>query len=75
MKCPKCQVDNPESAKFCIECGHKFGEELAIEGERKQVTVLFPDLSGYTAETLSVRPSNRWDCGSTSLQRNQFEVP
>ena len=49
MNCPKCQFDNPEGAKFCIECGHKFGEELAIEGERKQVTVLFSDLSGYTA--------------------------
>ena len=47
MKCPKCQFENPEGAKFCIECGHKFGEGLAIEGERKQVTVLFltfPDI-------------------------------
>jgi class 3 adenylate cyclase/tetratricopeptide (TPR) repeat protein len=49
MKCPKCQFENPEGAKFCNECGHKFGEGLAIEGERKQVTVLFSDLSGYTA--------------------------
>ena len=24
MKCPKCQFDNPEGSKFCIECGHKF---------------------------------------------------
>jgi class 3 adenylate cyclase/tetratricopeptide (TPR) repeat protein len=23
MKCPKCQTDNKEGAKFCIECGHK----------------------------------------------------
>ncbi len=53
MKCPKCQFDNPEGAKFCNECGHKFGEELGIEGERKQVTVLFSDLSGYT--TMSER--------------------
>jgi len=21
MKCPKCQYENPDSAKFCIECG------------------------------------------------------
>ena len=21
MKCPKCQIDNPDKAKFCIECG------------------------------------------------------
>ena len=56
MKCPKCQFDNPEGAKFCNECGHKFGEELAIEGERKQVTVLFSDLSGYTAMSERLDP-------------------
>jgi len=22
MKCPKCQFENPEGAKFCIECGY-----------------------------------------------------
>ena len=22
MKCPKCQFENPESVKFCGECGH-----------------------------------------------------
>jgi class 3 adenylate cyclase/tetratricopeptide (TPR) repeat protein len=56
MKCPKCQTDNPEGAKFCNECGHKFGEELAIEGERKQVTVLFSDLSGFAAMTEKLDP-------------------
>jgi len=56
MKCPKCKFDNPEGAKFCIECGHKFGEELAIKGERKQVTVLFSDLSGYTAMSERLDP-------------------
>jgi len=24
MKCPKCQSENPERVKFCVECGHKF---------------------------------------------------
>src|SRR4030042_559428 len=56
MKCTKCQFDNPEGAKFCIECGHKLAEELAIEGERKQVTVLFSDLSGYTAMSERLDP-------------------
>jgi class 3 adenylate cyclase len=56
MKCPKCQTDNPGGAKFCIECGHKFGEELSIVGERKQVTVLFSDLSGYTAMSERLDP-------------------
>ena len=25
MKCPKCQFENREGAKFCNECGHRFG--------------------------------------------------
>ena len=24
MKCPKCQFENPEGSKFCLECGGKF---------------------------------------------------
>jgi class 3 adenylate cyclase/tetratricopeptide (TPR) repeat protein len=55
MKCPKCQFDSPESAKFCSECGQPLGEEGASgnlsepESERRHVTVLFTDLTGYTA--------------------------
>ena len=109
MKCPKCQFDNPEGAKFCNECGNKlemmcpscgrinplgskfcngcgysfivpikptprglsFEEKLAkiqrylpkdltqkilsqrdkIEGEHKQVTVMFCDMEGFTPLT------------------------
>jgi hypothetical protein len=42
MKCPKCIFDNPEGAKFCIECGHKFGEELArpLEGTTECIAKL-----------------------------------
>jgi class 3 adenylate cyclase/tetratricopeptide (TPR) repeat protein len=99
MRCPRCQSDNPDGTKFCIECGNplrsrcpycgadnlpraKFCGECgtsltrqtpaphpsylrpplsytpghlaekiltsraALEGERKQVTVLFADLTG-----------------------------
>jgi len=106
MKCPKCQTENPETRKFCSECGAKlllicpqcgfenlpkdkfcgecghdlthpskpipkelsFDEKIAkiqrylpkgltekilsqrdkIEGERKQVTVMFCDMEGFT---------------------------
>lgn len=79
MECPKCQFENPESVKFCGECGQKLGvpykpfelsfdEKIAklqkylprgitekvlsqrekIEGERKQVTVMFTDMEGFT---------------------------
>ncbi|MGD8983816.1 MAG: adenylate/guanylate cyclase domain-containing protein [Desulfobacteraceae bacterium] len=109
MKCPDCQTENPETRKFCRECGAKLillcpqcssenlpgdkfcgecGHSLAlpseprpiepsldgkiakiqkylpkgltekilaqrdrIEGERKQVTVMFCDLEGFTPLT------------------------
>jgi class 3 adenylate cyclase/tetratricopeptide (TPR) repeat protein len=107
MKCPKCQIENPDERKFCRECGAKlllicpqcgsenlpgdkfcgecghnltlpselstkdlsFDEKIdkiqrylpkgltekilsqrnKIEGERKQVTVMFCDMEGFTS--------------------------
>jgi class 3 adenylate cyclase len=94
MHCPRCQHENPPSAKFCLECGSRLAptcahcgtalptsakfclecgkpvdpspgrsrsphaytpkhladkiltSKSALEGERKQVTVLFADLKG-----------------------------
>ena len=88
MKCPKCQIDNKEEAKFCKKCGSKLelacpscghpyeedslfceqcGKRLEevvaterevpeAESERKHVTVLFSDLSGYTTMTEKLDP-------------------
>jgi len=88
MKCPKCQFENPEQARFCNECGNKLelacpecgkvnplgskfcnecGQRLEevveaekaspeLEGERKHVTVLFSDMSGYTAMSERLDP-------------------
>ncbi len=46
--CSSCGEPNPLRAKFCMECGSTFAaaEEL---GERRVLTVLFADLSGFTA--------------------------
>ena len=88
MKCPTCQFENREGAKFCKDCGHKLevtcsqcglviltdskfcdscGQRLdeteqkektipAPEGERKRVTVLFSDVSGYTTMSAKLDP-------------------
>ena len=108
MRCSKCQSDNPQEAKFCIECGApleshcpkcgaitptagKFCKECgadlreskpsaaidysqprsytpqhladkilaartSIEGERKQVTVLFADVKGFTSISEKLDP-------------------
>jgi uncharacterized protein CbrC (UPF0167 family) len=97
MKCPKCQSENPEDAKFCNNCANKleficpecgkanppgskfcneFDEKLEkiqkylpkgitekilsqrdrIEGERKQVTVMFCDMEGFTEISEKIDP-------------------
>lgn len=118
MKCPECQFDNREGAKFCIDCGTKleincskcnhlnppaskfceecgsklslrpekapqeltFDEKIAkiqkylpkgltekilaqkdrIEGERKQVTVMFCDLEGFTPLSEKLGPEDAY---------------
>jgi len=88
VKCPKCQTENKEEAKFCKRCGAKLelacpscghrceedslfcekcgqrleeasaeqSEAAGAEGERKYVTVLFSDISGYTAMSEKLDP-------------------
>ena len=118
MKCPNCQCDNREDAKFCNECGNKLeircpacdcsnrlgakfcdecGNKLAlqekhipkdlsfdeklekiqqylpkgltekilsqrnkIEGERKQVTVMFCDMEGFTSLSEKLGPEEAY---------------
>ena len=66
MECPQCHKDNPADARFCNACAHALPEAAGIsgeplkalpsEGERKLVTVIFTDLSGYTAMTERLDP-------------------
>ena len=61
MKCPECSFENSDDFKFCGECGYKFDLSLQKEnfqGERKHATILFSDLSGYTAMTEKMDPED-----------------
>ena len=59
MERSKCRHENPDDQKFCGKCGQAlseargiFGEPLKTsrsEGERRQATIVFSALSGYTA--------------------------
>ena len=93
MKCPECQHENPEDARFCMGCGNNltlppespatelsFDEKLdkiqrylpkgltekilaqrdRIEGERKQVTVMFCDMKGSTPLVESLGPEEAY---------------
>jgi class 3 adenylate cyclase len=46
--CPQCGEDNPERARFCLECGAPLDGTGPAE-ERKLATVVFADLVGSTA--------------------------
>ena len=63
LVCPQCGSENLPGDKFCGECGQRLEEVVEeekaapeAEGERKHVTVLFSDLSGYTAMTERLDP-------------------
>src|SRR5947199_6549134 len=49
QSCIECGGALPQSARFCPACGTRIAQALpAPVGERRQVTILFADLSGYT---------------------------
>jgi len=63
MKCPECQSELPDNAKFCPQCGLEVGVKgerkkstPTLDAERKRVTALFSDLTGYTAMTEKLDP-------------------
>src|SRR5262249_50042374 len=50
-RCPRCAEENPERARFCLNCGlplESAAPTLSAE-ERKLVTAIFVDLVGSTA--------------------------
>src|ERR1041385_5491273 len=57
--CPSCGEQNPERARFCLQCGATLAEEpsRSVE-ERKIVSVLFVDLVGFTAASERADPED-----------------
>jgi class 3 adenylate cyclase/tetratricopeptide (TPR) repeat protein len=58
LTCPNCGADNPERAKFCLECGTPLREAAAPVEERKVVTVMFCDLVGFTSRSDKADPED-----------------
>jgi len=65
VDCPSCSHSNPEGAKFCNECAAPLNLQKApeqrsheVEGERRQLTVMFCDLVGSTALSEHLDPED-----------------
>jgi len=70
LRCPSCGHLTPGSANYCSECGGDLTKTFGLtpytggsilpsaitDHERKHVTILFSDLSGYTAMTEKLDP-------------------
>ena len=57
VTCPRCGKENPEGAKFCLECGNALAAALRPpREERKVLTVLFADLVGFTSQAERMDP-------------------
>jgi class 3 adenylate cyclase/tetratricopeptide (TPR) repeat protein len=78
VSCPSCGAQNPGGAKFCIECGTALAAapepEAAHPEERRKATVLFADLSGYTAASERVDPERMKSLIDRALRRLGAEV-
>jgi class 3 adenylate cyclase/tetratricopeptide (TPR) repeat protein len=57
--CPSCGFDNPDSGKFCSECGAGLSPATATHREeRKVVTVVFADMVGSTERAERLDPED-----------------
>ena len=53
MKCPKCQFENPESAKFCSECGNKLETTCSACGKMNPLSSKFCNECGHEITIIS----------------------
>src|SRR5215213_10725502 len=89
LKCPNCGEPHPPEARFCMSCGTAVqgqGQPTPapppppapvveyLPEERRQVTVVFADLSGYTAVAERMDPESVKSLVDRSLQRLGEEV-
>ncbi len=85
-RCLNCGTENPPEAKFCIECGTALAgapaparpapapTAEALPEERRKATVLFADLSGYTAVAERIDPERVKSMVDRALRRLGEEV-
>lgn len=56
--CLRCGYSNPDSAKFCANCGNALEQARPVQGERRFATVLFADVARSTAIAEQLDPED-----------------
>ncbi|HEY6635378.1 MAG TPA: adenylate/guanylate cyclase domain-containing protein, partial [Acidimicrobiia bacterium] len=56
--CANCGFENPPGARFCNQCGNPLDTQPARTAEKRQSTVVFSDLSGFTAMSENLDPED-----------------
>ena len=56
--CPRCGEENPDRARFCLNCGSSLVADEPAAQERKLVSVLFVDLVGFTERSDQADPED-----------------
>ncbi len=77
LECPRCGEQNPDRARFCLNCGSTLAvEERAVES-RRTVTILFADVVNSTGrgestdpETTRHRLARYFDAMKVALERH-----
>ena len=59
IRCAVCGQENPEIARFCLNCGSPLASAAAGGEERRVVTVLFVDMVGSTARAEKLDPEDQ----------------
>src|SRR4051812_45972826 len=84
-RCPSCGAAVQPGARFCVECGTPLAADArptpapaapprGLPEERRQVAVLFADLSGYTAVAETLDPEALHGLVDRCLRRLGEEV-
>ncbi|HEY8829096.1 MAG TPA: adenylate/guanylate cyclase domain-containing protein, partial [Candidatus Limnocylindria bacterium] len=76
--CPRCGAEMPANFTFCGQCGARLSADSdERQGETRQITVLFADISGFTAlaerlgpEELHENMRTVWDLIAADIRAN-----
>src|SRR2546425_10093097 len=77
VTCPKCAAEMPVEFSYCGKCGTRLMPPEAVASATRQVTVLFADISGFTAlaerldpEELHENMRTAWDAIAAEIRAN-----